>query len=207
MEEVPEVMKSLKLGSAPGLDGFSSSYFKKFGNTLAPSLTRLFNSLQEGNPIESDLNRAFISVILKSGKDGSDVNNYRPISLINNDIKIMTKILANRMSDFIAKYIHKDQAGFIPGSQGLDQVRRAINIISLLNSNWVGGAPQEGFLVSIDLQKAFNTAPWPYLFDILGKWGFAPTFWVSYTLYTPPRAHKYASWDTTLTCSFSYRPP
>lgn len=69
------------------------------------------------------LNTAFISVIPKPEKDGSKVGNYRPISLINNDIKIMTKILETKMSSFIAKYLHKDLVGFIPGRQGLDQVR------------------------------------------------------------------------------------
>ena len=62
----------------------------------------------------------------------------------------MTKILANRLSRFIASYVHKDQVGFIPGRQGADQIRRAIDIVSLLQSQWDGGPRQEGFLLSID---------------------------------------------------------
>lgn len=54
----------------------------------------------------SDLNTAYIPVIPKPGKDASDVSIYRPISLINNDLKIMPKILAMRFSSVIAKYIH-----------------------------------------------------------------------------------------------------
>lgn len=66
------------------------------------------------------LNSAFITVIPKPGKDPSLVGNYRPISLINNNLKILTKIMADRISSFINLYIHKDQVGFIPGHQGHD---------------------------------------------------------------------------------------
>ncbi|XP_040196341.1 chromatin assembly factor 1 subunit A-B-like [Rana temporaria] len=108
-EEVLSTIKALKLGSSPGPDGFSTGYYKKFGECLAPHLTRLFNSLRDGARFGTDLNSAYISVIPKPDKDPSEVCNYRPISLINNDIKIMTKMLANRLSSFIPSYIHKDQ--------------------------------------------------------------------------------------------------
>lgn len=51
----------------------------------------------------------------------------------------MTKILVMRLSIFIGKYIHKDQVGFISGRQGPDQIRKAIDVISILNSRWDGG--------------------------------------------------------------------
>lgn len=64
--------------------------------------------------------------------------------------------------------------GFIPSRQGTDQIRRTIDIISLLKSHWDGGPPQSGFLLSIDLHKAFDSIDWKYLFDTLHKWGFGP---------------------------------
>lgn len=141
-----------------------------------PYLVRFFNSLQLGSPLDKSLNLAYISVIPKPGKDPTVTGNYHTISLINNDFKLLTKILSNRLSSFIAQYVHKDQAGFIPGRQGPDQVRRAIDVVSLLGSHWDGGPPQEGFLLSIDLQKAFDMVTWPYIFKVLERWGLGPNF-------------------------------
>ncbi|XP_077327769.1 vomeronasal type-2 receptor 1-like [Lithobates pipiens] len=63
----------------------------------------------QNSPIDPASNLAYISVIPKPGKDQSLVSNCRPISLINNDLKIMTKILSNRLGSFIGSYVHKDQ--------------------------------------------------------------------------------------------------
>lgn len=81
----------------------------------------------------------------------------------------MTQILSNRLGSFMGSYVHKEQVGFIPGRQGPDQIRRAVDIISLLKSGWDGNPAQEGFLLSIDLQKAFDTVTWPYLFNTLER--------------------------------------
>lgn len=89
----------------------------------------------KGDPIGIQLNMAYISAIPKPSKDAGLIGNYRPISLINNDLKILTKVLANRLASFIGLYVHKDQVGFIPGRQGPDQVRRAVDLILAMQSN------------------------------------------------------------------------
>lgn len=96
------------------------------------------------DPLGSNLNSALITVIPKPDKDPGQVSNYQPISLINNDLKNLTNHFADRISSFIGCYVHKDQVGFIPVRQGPDQIRREIDIISILRSGWDGGEPQEG---------------------------------------------------------------
>lgn len=129
---------------------------------------------------------AFITVIPKPGKDPSCTSNSRP--LINNDLKILTKILADRISNFIGLYIHKDQVGFIPGRQGPDQIRRAIDVVSLLGSRW-DGSQQKGFLLSLDLMKVFDSVSWSFLVPTLQKWGFGEFFMIIIgALYSTPEA-------------------
>ena len=188
-EEVREVIRGLRTGSAPGPDGLSIPYYKSFMDILTPHMVRFFNSKARGEQFDSQINTALITVIPKPDKNPEDVQNYRPISLINNDLKVLTKILANRLAGFIGQYIHGNQVGFIPGRQGPDQIRRAIDIVSILQTNWPGGIPQKGFLLSLDLQKAFDSVSWAYIFSILERWGFGSNFLgLIGALYANPRA-------------------
>lgn len=80
--------------------------------------------------------------------------------------------------------------GFIPGRQGPDQIRRAIDIVSILQTNWTGGPKQSGMFLSLDLQKAFDSVSWPYIFAILERWGFGDRIMgLMHALYSTPKAY------------------
>lgn len=91
-QEIIDSISKLKNGKSPGVDGYPGEYYKIFVNELAPILCRVYNyALDERDPPKTWA-EAIITVIHKEGKDPSQCTGYRPISLLCQDLKILTSI-------------------------------------------------------------------------------------------------------------------
>lgn len=96
--EVETAIDSLKLGKSPGSDGLSADFYKIFKSILAPILLRLYNKMQATRSTPKTFALGIRTLIFKNKGSQDNLDNYRPISLLNTDYKILAKILANRLN-------------------------------------------------------------------------------------------------------------
>ena len=100
---------------APGGDGYTTEFLKCFSKEITALLVILYNDIIQKQFMAQSMRTAIISLLPKPRKDHLDVNNYRPLSLLNNDCKLFAKILAKRLEKTVLTLIHLDQVGFTPG--------------------------------------------------------------------------------------------
>lgn len=130
-EELIKALHSMPNNKSPGPDGLPAEFYKHFWDILSPFFNKLFAEIQTTSTIPTHMNTALITVFLKPNKDPTHPSSYRPLSLINTDLKIITKTLATRIETVMQSLMHPDQTGFIKNRHASDNSRRLFNLISI----------------------------------------------------------------------------
>ena len=126
----------MQSGKCPGPDGFPAEFIKTFADKLSPLLLNMFNESLQSGILPPTLRQATISLILKKNKDPLFCNNFRPISLLCADVKLLAKMLAKRLESVLATIVSTDQTGFIKDRHSFHNVRRLFDII-YSPSSWI----------------------------------------------------------------------
>lgn len=170
LNELSEALKHMKPNKSPGLDGLTAEFYKHFWPLLGRILLRCLNDCFDDTELTNSQKISVLSLLYKKG-DPSDLENWRPISLLNIDYKIAARTLANRLKKVIHKIIHLDQQGYIQNrfiGYNLRQIQDVIDYAEDLQL--------EGAILFLDFRKAFDTIEWNFLFTVLQKFGFKETF-------------------------------
>ncbi|KAJ1178032.1 hypothetical protein NDU88_003281 [Pleurodeles waltl] len=113
--EVAEALRDSPNGKAPGEDCLPAELYKILFNQIAATLATLFNAILDGKKVPSLFTQAVIVSFLKKDGPAEKPDSYHPISLLNNDYKILMKIWAARITPLAQGLRHHDQCGFLPG--------------------------------------------------------------------------------------------
>lgn len=165
--EIKEAISELKGNKSPGSDGLPSDFFKSFVNELAPILLDLYREIEKEETVPRSMSMGIITLVFKQKGSKECLENYRPISILNTDYKILTKILANRIKEVLGTIIESTQTYSIPGREINDTVNTIRDVIE-----WVKGKEQGGIILNLDFNKAFDRVEHEYLFRTLEEFGF-----------------------------------
>ena len=167
-------LNSFRNNKSPGIDGLPYEFYKCFGDVLGSDLVTVLNDCLVQGSLSFTQRTGLITLLYKNN-DKLDTKNWRPISLLCSDCKILGKVLTNRLKSVISSVISSSQTCGVPGRFSGESVCLLQDIINHSNGKDIGGA-----LISLDQEKAFDRVEWSFLQRVLVKMNFGPSFqsWV-----------------------------
>ena len=173
--ECANALKEMNNNKSPGSDGITTEFYKIFWPNIKTYLVESLNYSYQTESLSELQTQSIISLLPKKDKDVLDINNWRPVSLLNVDYKIATKTIANRIKGFLHKIISPNQTGFLKGRYIGENVRIIQEIIENVNSQ-----DKSGLILFTDFQKAFDSIDHKFMFESLNQMGFSQSIinWV-----------------------------
>jgi hypothetical protein len=176
-------------GKSPGPDGLGAEFYHAFGPHIASPLHQVLLEAQNKGTLPEEFASGDISVLYKKG-DPRDVRNYRPITLLPVDYKIYSKVLVRRMKTVIDSFVSKEQLGFVPNRNKAEATH-----LTKLIQNYLDDEEEDGLLLALDWELAFDRCSWRYYHQALEAIHFGPKFrnmllLLAYEAHSPPRTVK-----------------
>ena len=168
--ELDSIVKNLSPNKTPGMDGLSSEFYKTFWDVLKPLLIQVYNAAIESHTLTPSMRIGIVSLIPKpkSVQELNYIKNWRPITLLNNDYKILTHVIKNRILKAVPHIISNVQSGFQAGRSTSDN----LILMYLVMEHFQNHPEDEGLLLQVDFEKAFDSVEHVFLFETLESMGF-----------------------------------
>ena len=176
VEELQTAITNMAKNKSPGPDGLTVEWHCKFYDCMYDILLHIFQCVKNDNIMSRSMRFGVISLIYKNKGDNRSLKNWRPISLLNVDYKILARILSARLKRVLPKIISVSQTCCVVGRDIADTIVTVRDIIDMAERDNL-----EGYIVRIDQEKAFDRVSHSYLISILRKFGFGDNFiqWIN----------------------------
>lgn len=180
---VRDVLRAAPSGRAPGLDGVPVELYRVGRHVFVPLLARLFSAIGQLRQVPPGFLHGAITVLPKRG-DPSNPANYRPITLLNSDYRLLARVLANRLTPVLGEVIEPEQTAFLPGRSIGENVLFLQTLPTLLRRQ-----RRSAVVAFLDIAKAYDTVDREFLTAAINTMGGGDGFvaWVT-TLLTHTRA-------------------
>jgi hypothetical protein len=170
--ELEAAIDRLPANKAPGPDGFTGGFYHRYKHLLIPILQTVCNqALHHPQSWPTRFTEAHICLLYKKGAH-TDMENYCPIALLNNDYKILLGMINSRFQVFASDLIRPNQSGFVRDCQITDcihTVDAALHATSLAPAS-----SQPALLLFLDQKKAYDRVSHSWLLRCLTKFGIPP---------------------------------
>ena len=156
---------------APGIDGLTAEFYLKYKEILIPYLQRASGKIIEEMRLDNQQSTAVVVLIFKKGLEQL-LKDYRPISLLPLDYKIIAKVLANRLAIVLPDLISEEQTSGVPGrtiTESTNLIRDVVDYVTI--------EKKPSILLSLDMEKAFDRVNHTFLIRVLKSMDF-PVFFI-----------------------------
>ena len=161
----------MKNGKSPGTDGYTAEFYKFFWRDLGDIVLDSLNEAFTIGHLSHTQKQGIITLIPKPNKAREDLKNWRPITLLNVEHKLLSGLLAHRIKQVLPNIIGNDQKGFLKNRYIGENIRTVYDTLSYTKNKNICG-----MLLMVDFEKAFDSLEWDYLRYILEATNFGADF-------------------------------
>ena len=165
--ELCNAIKNTANGKSPGLDGLPIEFYKVFWVDIKKYLLNSINHSYQQGELSISQKQGIISLIPKKDKNPLHLKNWRPLTLLNADYKIIAKAMANRIKTCIHEIIHCNQTGFLKNRFIGENLIKALSIIEYAEEENL-----PALIMFVDYEKAFDSVEWDFVYECLDFFNF-----------------------------------
>jgi hypothetical protein len=174
--EIELALKNLPSGKAPGPDGFTCEFYRHCWDIIKPDILRAFHSVFVLHCDSLPKVNGAQVILIPKVEVAAHPKDFCPISLVHSFAKLLTKVLAMRLSLYIDKLISASQSAFIKGRCIQDNFLYVRGLARHYHRNKTPVC-----LLKLDISKAFDSVSWEHLLELMGRRGFSRrwTDWIA----------------------------